>query len=275
MIQFIKACGNLNGIPDKLPRLTSEVFLLIEIAIPILLVIMGTLDLFKGITANKEDEIAKGRKMFFKRLATAALVFFIISITKLIVSFLDGDNSLTLTACMDCFINNKCDTKEKLEYEKQHEEYEKNYSEWTCTLKGIEFKYVYSNNGDYVLEPNSKFVSLDSKFKPKNTNECPSEKDYAVSYDKKASEFAIITKTEADSITWKCTIGEYSFKYKYLSNKPTFVANEQEQGRIPVSGSESEFVPQYVYACPVGDEYKVISQGAPDGTVIFKIVENK
>lgn len=103
------SCGNIMDIPSKLPKLTSEVFLLLEIAIPVLLVIMGTLDLFKSITSNKEDEMAKGRKMFFKRLITAAIVFFIIAITKLIISFLDSDNSTTLIDCMDCFISNDCE----------------------------------------------------------------------------------------------------------------------------------------------------------------------
>ncbi len=103
------SCGNITDIPSKLPKLTSEVFLLLEIAIPVLLVIMGTLDLFKSITSNKEDEMAKGRKMFLKRLITAAIVFFIIAITKLIISFLDSDNSTALIDCMDCFISNDCE----------------------------------------------------------------------------------------------------------------------------------------------------------------------
>lgn len=100
------ACGNLTGIPAKIPNLTSEIFTIIEIAVPVLLVIMGTIDLFKGITADKEDEMVKGRKMFVKRLITGVLVFFILAITKMVIGFVDNDkSSSTIIKCMDCFIN--------------------------------------------------------------------------------------------------------------------------------------------------------------------------
>ena len=121
------ACGNLTGIPSKLPSLTSEVFTIIEIAVPVLLVIMGTIDLFKGITADKEDEMVKGRKMFIKRLITGVLVFFIIAITKMVIGFLDNDkSSVTVISCMDCFISNQCKTykevvKQQEETKKQNE----------------------------------------------------------------------------------------------------------------------------------------------------------
>ena len=103
-------CGNVTGIPAKLPKLSSEAFTLIEIAIPIILVLMGTIDLFKAITANKEDEMTKARGVFVKRLITGALVFFIFAIIKLVIGFIDNKaNTNNITQCMDCFINNKCD----------------------------------------------------------------------------------------------------------------------------------------------------------------------
>ena len=107
LFQFLvidpKSCGNITNIPGKIPKLTSEIFLFIEIAVPVLLVIMGTIDLFKGITAGKEDEMTKGRKLFVKRLITGALVFFIIAITKLLISVVDSDNSTNIMLCVNCF----------------------------------------------------------------------------------------------------------------------------------------------------------------------------
>ena len=103
------ACGNLSGIPQKIPKLTSEVFFLIEVAIPVLLVIMGTLDLFKAITSNKEDEMTKARGMFFKRLITGAIVFFLFIIVKFTVSLLDNrENTENIIGCVNCFINDEC-----------------------------------------------------------------------------------------------------------------------------------------------------------------------
>ena len=102
------ACGNLDGIPANLPRLTSDIFTIIEVAVPVLLVIMGTIDLFKGVAADKEDEMIKSRKMFVKRLITGSLVFFIIAITKFVVSIVDDKNSGKIMNCVNCFINNDC-----------------------------------------------------------------------------------------------------------------------------------------------------------------------
>ena len=117
------ACGNLTDIPSKFPKLSSEIFTIIEIAVPLLLVIMGTLDLFKGITADKEDEMAKGRKMFVKRLITGALVFFVFAITKLVISFLDNKTSYNnITGCMNCFIRNECDPNPVVEVIEEKEE---------------------------------------------------------------------------------------------------------------------------------------------------------
>ena len=117
MLQILTklACGLSDGkplldeIPSRIPKITSEIFLLIEIAVPVLLVIMGTIDLFKGITAQKEDEMVKGRKLFIKRLIAGALVFFVIAITKFVVSMFDERNSARIMNCVNCFINDKCD----------------------------------------------------------------------------------------------------------------------------------------------------------------------
>ena len=103
------SCGNITGIPKVIPRLTSLVVTIIQIAVPVLLVIMGSIDLFKGITASKDDEMKKGQKMFIKRLVIGALVFFIIAIVKLLVSVvansMDTDN---ISSCISCFISNDC-----------------------------------------------------------------------------------------------------------------------------------------------------------------------
>ena len=54
------SCGNVTEIPAKIPELISFAVTMIQIAVPIILVVMGSMDLFKGITAQKEDEIKKG-----------------------------------------------------------------------------------------------------------------------------------------------------------------------------------------------------------------------
>ena len=104
----IKGCeGVLSGvvIDAKLPNIVHTIILVIQIAVPVVLVIMGMLDLFKGIYAQKEDEIKKGQQMFIKRLITAALVFFVVLIVKLVISLVADDKGTGIIECASCFLN--------------------------------------------------------------------------------------------------------------------------------------------------------------------------
>ena len=102
------SCGNgyLTGIPPFLPKVLNIVYTLIFVAVPIVLVVLGTFDLFKGVSASKEDDIKKGQQMFIKRLISAAIIFFLFIIVKLVVSFVADDSRII--DCADCLINNNC-----------------------------------------------------------------------------------------------------------------------------------------------------------------------
>lgn len=99
------SCGNVTGIPRKIPELTSDAITIIEVAVPIILIIFGSIDLLKGVAAQKEDEIKKGKNMLVKRLITAAIIFFVVVVVKLLVSIVsDATNSNNMIECIDCFI---------------------------------------------------------------------------------------------------------------------------------------------------------------------------
>ena len=65
----------------------------IKIAIPIILIIWGMLDMGKAVTSGKDDEIKKQLVTFLKRAIAAILVFFIPSIVGLIMQIIN--NNLT------------------------------------------------------------------------------------------------------------------------------------------------------------------------------------
>ena len=109
----VLAANNISGcqtlLPDieidmKIPNTVHTVYVVIKIVVPILLVIFGMLDLFKGITAQKEDEIKKGQQIFIKRLISAAIIFFVFSIVQLLVSFVSSEEP-GIMECANCFIN--------------------------------------------------------------------------------------------------------------------------------------------------------------------------
>ncbi len=101
-------CGNLGGVASKIPELTSYIVTIVQIAVPIVLVIMGTIDFIKGVTSQKDEEIKKNQQMFVKRLVVAAIVFFAVAIVKLLVSLVDEQNTGNIVECMDCFLSNEC-----------------------------------------------------------------------------------------------------------------------------------------------------------------------
>ena len=101
-------CGNITDIPAKIPELTSFVVTLVQIAVPVVLIITGMLDLLKGITAQKEDEIKKGQQMFIKRLILGALIFFVIVIVKFAISLVADSSTSNIVECIDCFVDNDC-----------------------------------------------------------------------------------------------------------------------------------------------------------------------
>ena len=107
----IVSCGDgmIDNIPVLIPKVISIAYTIIQVAVPVTLVITGSLDLFKGISAQKEDEIKKGQQMFIKRLISAALVFFVFVIVKVVISFVADSSSSSIMDCAQCFIENECD----------------------------------------------------------------------------------------------------------------------------------------------------------------------
>lgn len=98
-------CGNLDlEISGTIPYVISIIITIIKFLIPVLLVIFGSIDFLKSVTASKEDEIKKGRQTFISRLIAAVIVFFIIQIVQLVVRFASGDDS-NIVGCFNCFIN--------------------------------------------------------------------------------------------------------------------------------------------------------------------------
>ena len=73
---------------------------LIQIGIPILLIVLGTIDLGKAVIASKEDEIKNAQKMLVKRAIYAVAVFFVVTIVTLVFSLFasTGDEDLENTA---------------------------------------------------------------------------------------------------------------------------------------------------------------------------------
>lgn len=108
MLQVLDVCVDAlggTGLPSKLAYALHLIILAIQIVVPFLLIIWGMLDLGKAVIAQKEDEIKKGQQLFVKRIIAAVLVFFVITISTLVVNLVaDDDEADTITGCINSII---------------------------------------------------------------------------------------------------------------------------------------------------------------------------
>ena len=82
---------NGNGVidPPSLAYLINSILKYIRIIVPILIILLGSLDFAKAVVAGKEDEMKKAQTIFVKRLIAGIIVFFVPVIVNLIMQLAD------------------------------------------------------------------------------------------------------------------------------------------------------------------------------------------
>lgn len=90
-------CGGL----DPIVRIIKKgVFPIVQIGIPILLIIFGTIDLGKAVISSDEKEVKQAQSRLIKRCIYAAAIFFIVTLVTLVMSLVatGADNNSGDTA---------------------------------------------------------------------------------------------------------------------------------------------------------------------------------
>lgn len=91
------------------------VFFILKIIVPIILIVMSSIDLSKVIVSNKYDELPKQIGVLAKRIILGIFIFFIPTILSFVVSLIGGEdiydeNSGTFGRCTYCMLNpRRCD----------------------------------------------------------------------------------------------------------------------------------------------------------------------
>lgn len=106
-------CGD-EEMPYVAAQIVRTVIVILEIATPVLIIVLGMVDLLKGVIAQKEDEIKKGQQTFIRRLVIGALVFLAFVLVQFIIGFVtnvlnEESENKAMWNCTNCFINGKCD----------------------------------------------------------------------------------------------------------------------------------------------------------------------
>ncbi len=93
-----------NEIPVEITNITSLLYTLVKVAIPLLLIIFGMLDFGRAVIAGDEKEIKEKQKLFGKRLIAAVLVFLIFSIVELIINLIAPTDSESIMTCVKAIL---------------------------------------------------------------------------------------------------------------------------------------------------------------------------
>lgn len=109
ILDNVSCAGNTIKVDSSLPSAVSAIINILKIAIPILVILFGLIDLGKAVMSAKEDDIKKNQGLLIKRVIVAVLVFFVVAIVQFVVEVVAGGNKENIIDCIDCFINNDCD----------------------------------------------------------------------------------------------------------------------------------------------------------------------
>lgn len=81
------------------------VFPIIQIGIPILLIILGTIDLGKAVISSDDKEVKAAQGRLIKRILYAVLIFFVTTIVTVVFNLLStaGDDDVTVGDWRACW----------------------------------------------------------------------------------------------------------------------------------------------------------------------------
>lgn len=87
-MNLFQIMDNCNGAGPIIAFIKNGVFPLIQIGIPILLILMGSIDLGKAVLSSDDKEIKGATGKLIKRAIAAVAVFFVVTIVKLVMGWL-------------------------------------------------------------------------------------------------------------------------------------------------------------------------------------------
>lgn len=99
MLQVLDEVGKFCSDTQPIWHLIGVIVRIIQIGIPVIIILLGTIDLGKAVIASKDDEIKSAQKMFVKRLIYGLVVFFVVMVVRWVFSVVEGGADSTASVC--------------------------------------------------------------------------------------------------------------------------------------------------------------------------------
>lgn len=90
MYFLVKACEIGGADLSDFMSVFKLVIVVLQYAVPVALILFGTIDLFKSIVSGKDDEIKKKQTLLFKKVLSAVIVFLLPWLVFTVMSLLGG-----------------------------------------------------------------------------------------------------------------------------------------------------------------------------------------
>ena len=100
MIQILASADEFCNATKEIWKVVGTIITIIQWAVPILIVLLGTIDLGKAVMAGKDDEIKSAQKMLIKRVIYGVVVFFVVVLVKAIFTGV-GKSEATTNTCFE------------------------------------------------------------------------------------------------------------------------------------------------------------------------------
>ena len=97
----INSANDLCKQMEPILRLVGIVVFAIKVVVPIILIVVGMLDLAKAVTEKNEDNIKKAQQALIKKAIAAVLVFLVVTIVNLLMSLVGNKDYKACTDCLD------------------------------------------------------------------------------------------------------------------------------------------------------------------------------
>ena len=94
---------NCDALMPIIRLIRDGVIPLIQIGIPIILIVLGMLDLGKAVMASKEDEIKSAQKLLIKRAIYAVAIFFVVFVVQVVFGLIDNSGDLGQSNWITCW----------------------------------------------------------------------------------------------------------------------------------------------------------------------------
>jgi len=114
LLSLVQVLGDANPVSDKychgfmflVKIIRKGVFPILQIGVPIILIVLGTLDLAKAVIASDEKQVKEAQSKLIKRCFYAVAVFFIVTLVNVVLSMVAttaGDEAVGITDWRACW----------------------------------------------------------------------------------------------------------------------------------------------------------------------------